>query len=145
MADMTLGAERTPTRGYWVGAVLSTLWMAIGCFMYLYEVTLDPAAVEPDMRAMMEAIPEWMWAAFALSVWVGLAGTAMLLLRRRLAVPLIGFSVVAELVQNSAYLIDPELSAATPPASLILPVVITAITICVFLFASNASKRGYLR
>ena len=145
MTDMAIGAARTPTRGYWIGAVLSTLWMGIGCFMYLYEVTLDPATLAPDVRAMTEAIPEWMWAAFALSVWVGLAGTIMLLLRRRLAVPLIGFSVLAELVQNSAYLIDPELKAATPAASLMLPVIITAITICVFLFALNASKRGILR
>ncbi|NJC04326.1 hypothetical protein GGQ97_000119 [Sphingomonas kaistensis] len=145
MTDMTLGAERTATRGYWIGAVLSTLWMALGCTMYLIEVTLDPATLAPDVRAMTEAIPEWMWAAFALSVWVGLAGAIMLLLRRRLAVPLIGFSVLAELVQNSAYLVDPELKAVTPPGSLILPVVITAITICVFLFALNASKRGILR
>lgn len=145
MTDMTLGATRTVSRGYWIGAVLSTLWMAIGCFMYLYEVTLDPATLAPDVRAMTEAIPDWMWAAFALSVWVGLAGTVMLLLRRRLAVPLIGFSILAELVQNSAYFIDPELQAATPAGGLWLPAIITAITFGVFLFALNASKRGILR
>lgn len=144
MTDLAMDAPRTATRGFWIGAILSTVWMAIGCFMYLYEVTLDPAAIEPDMRSMMEAIPTWMWAAFALSVWVGLLGTVMLLLRRRLAVPLIGFSVLAELVQNSAYLIDPELSAATPLSSLWLPAAITAVTICVFWFASNARKRGLL-
>lgn len=144
MTDLAMDAPQTATRGFWIGAILSTVWMAIGCFMYLYEVTLDPAAVEPDMRPMMEAIPTWMWAAFALSVWVGLLGTIMLLLRWRLAVPLIGFSVLAELVQNSAYLIDPELSAATPPGSLWLPAVITAVTICVYWFASSARKRGLL-
>ena len=145
MTDMTLGGVRTASRGYWVGAVLSTLWMTIGCVMYLYEVTLDPATLAPDVRAMTEAIPDWMWAAFALSVWVGLAGTIMLLLRRRLAVPLIGFSVLAELAQNSAYLIDPDLKAATPAGSLWLPAIITAITFGVFLFALSASKRGILR
>ena len=46
--------------------------MTIGCAMYLYEVTLDPATLPPDVRAMTEAIPEWSGRAFALSVWVGL-------------------------------------------------------------------------
>lgn len=126
-------------------AIASALWMMLGCVMYLLEVSTDPATLPADQRPMMEAIPIWMWAAFAVAVWVGLAGAVMLLMRRRLAVPLLGVSVLAMLVQNSAYLIDPELSAAVPVATLWLPLVIIGITLLVFLFARHAARRGWLR
>ena len=125
-------------------AIASLLWMMLGCAMYLIEVTMDPAALPVDQRAMIEAIPSWMWAAFAVAVWVGLAGAVMLLLRKKLAVPLLGISLIAMLVQNSAYLIDPQLREAASSDSLLLPIIIVAITWTVFWFAYHSRKRGWL-
>jgi hypothetical protein len=145
---MTLEASFAPQpfkNWYWAGAIASTLWMMIGCGMYLFEVTLDPATLPADQRGMVEAIPIWMWAAFATAVWVGLAGAVMLLLRRRLAVALIGVSLIAMLIQNSAYVIDDRLRESVPSESLVLPVIIMAITWTVFWFARHSEKRGWLR
>lgn len=144
MTNSAFGARPVP-KWFGVAAILSVLWMLLGCGMYLFEVTLDPATLPTDSRAMVEAIPVWMWAAFATAVWVGLAGAVLLLMRRRLAVPLLGISVLAMLVQNSAYLVDPRLREAVPPASLALPVIDIAITVAVFLFARQAQRKGWLR
>ena len=132
-------------RWFWPAAIFSVLWFALGCAMYLYEVTLDPKTLELDMQAMMEAIPTWMWAAFATAVWVGLAGAVTLLMRRRLAVPLLGISLAACIVQNSGYFLDPELRNVTATDALVLPVVIIAITWTVFWFAYHSRNRGWLR
>ena len=132
-------------RWFWIAAIFSLLWFALGCAMYLYEVTLDPKTLPLDQRAMMEAIPSWMWGAFAAAVWVGLAGAVMLLMRRRLAVPLLGISLAACIVQNSAYFIDPRLRDVVPTDTLVLPIVIVAITWTIFWFAYHSRKRGWLR
>jgi hypothetical protein len=95
-------------------AIASLLWMLLGCGMYLFEVTLDPATLPADQRSMIEAIPSWMWAAFAIAVWVGLAGALLLVLRNKLAVPLLTISLVAMLVQNSAYVVDQGLRESVP-------------------------------
>lgn len=126
-------------------AIASVLWMALGCASYLYQVTLDPATLPVDQRAVLEAAPKWMWAAFAVAVWVGLAGTVMLFLRRRLAVPLLGVSLLAVLVQFSAYFLHQPLREATGSNGLLIPIIIVAVTWTVFWFAYHSRKRGWLR
>ena len=75
----------TPVAGWFkYGAIASVVFMALGCASYIYHVTVDVAGLPLDQRAMMEAVPTWMNAAFAIAVWVGLAGSVMLLLRRKM-------------------------------------------------------------
>lgn len=126
-------------------AIASILWFLLGCGLYLYEVTLDPASLPLDMRMMMEALPTWMWAAFAVAVWIGLAGTVLLLLRKRLAVPLLGVSLLASVVQNSAYVLDRRLSEVTGSDQLLLPIIIVAVNWTIFWFAYYSQRRGWLR
>ena len=126
------------------GAIASVVWFMLGCANYLYEVTLDPAALPLDQRAMMEAAPTWMFAAFATAVWIGLAGAVLLLLRKKLSVPLLGVSLVAVLVQFSAYFLDPQLRGVVGSDMLLIPIIIVAVTWTVFWFAWHSKKRGWL-
>ena len=64
---------RPVARWYMPAAIASLVWYLLGCANYLYQVTLDPATLAADQRAMIQAAPSWMYAAFAVAVWVGLA------------------------------------------------------------------------
>ena len=64
---------------------------------------------------MWEATPPWMVAAYAIAVWVGLAGAALLLMRRKLAVPLLLVSLVAVVVQFGGLLLVPAICARHVP------------------------------
>lgn len=143
MADQY--APRPLERWFWVGAGLSLLFMAMGCISYIMHVTMDTASLPLDQRAMMEAVPGWMTAAFAVAVWVGLAGAVMLVLRRKIAETLLLVSLVAVLVQFSAYFVDPELRDAMPADGLLIPIVIVLLTWTVFWFARHSRQRGWLR
>ena len=125
-------------------AIGSVVWYMLGCANYLYEVMLDPATLPVDQRAMMEAAPTWMYAAFAVAVWVGLVGSVLLLLRKKLAVPLLAVSLVAVLIQFSAYFLDPELRESMSSDMLLIPIIVVAITWTVFWFAYHSRKRGWL-
>src|SRR5687767_1690247 len=100
-----MGDETTVKTGipawYWIAAGLALLFEATGCFMYLAQVGADRATLPLDQRAMWDATPSWMVAAYAIAVWVGLAGAALLLLRRKLAVPVLLVSLIAVIVQFS--------------------------------------------
>ena len=89
MTEQELYRPRPLARWFPLAAGASLLWMIAGCANYLYEVTLDPATLPLDQRAMVEAAPTWMYAAFAVAVWVGLAGAILLVMRRKLAEPLL--------------------------------------------------------
>ena len=126
-------------------ALASLAWYLLGCALYLLEVTTDPATLPADQRAMVEAAPTWMWAAYAIAVWVGLVGAVLLLMRRRLAVPLLLVSLLAVLVQFSAYFLHAPLSEAVSSDMLLVPIVVVALTWTVFWFAYHSHKRGWLR
>ncbi len=138
-------SPRPLARWFWAGAIASVLFMVIGCASYVWHVTMDSAALPVDQRAMMDAVPTWMTAAFAIAVWVGLAGAVMLLMRRKLSEHLLLVSLVAVLVQFSAYFIDPELRQAMSTDAYVIPIVIVLLTWTIYWFARHSRQRGWLR
>lgn len=145
MSEETDYSPRPLARWFKPAAIASVLWMAAGCANYLYQVTLDPAALPLDQRAMIEAAPTWMYAAFAIAVWVGLAGAVMLLLRRKLAESLLLVSFLAVLVQFSGYFLDPEMRQVMGSDMLLVPIIIVALGWTIFMFARHSRMRGWLR
>jgi len=113
--------------------------------MYVAQVTADRAALPLDQRAMWDATPTWMIAAYALAVWVGLAGAVLLVLRRKLAVPLLLASLVAVIVQFSGLFLVPQLRQTVPDTALVAPIALIVCCYLIFLFARLALKRGWLR
>ena len=127
-----------------IAAIGSVVWFLLGCANYLYQVMLDPATLPLDQRAVIEAAPVWMYAAFAIAVWVGLAGSVLLLLRKKASVPMLGVSLLAVLVQFSGYLLVPGLREAMRSDMLLVPIIVVAVTWTVFWFAWHSQKRGWL-
>ena len=130
---------------FYAVAGLVLLFEAFGCWMYVSQVSADAASLPLDQRAMWDATPVWMVAAYALAVWVGLAGAVLLLLRRKLAVPLLLVSLIAVIVQFSGLFLVPQLRETVPESALITPVVLILACYLVFQFARVAQRRGWLR
>jgi len=132
---------------YWVAAVLALLFECLGCFFYVAEVRLTPeqiAMLPLDQAAMLSARPSWYYAAFGVAVWVGLAGTVGLLLRKAWAVPALLISLIAVIVQFSAILIVPEMRTVTSDA-LLGPILVALVCYGIFMLARLAKRRGWLR
>lgn len=136
----------SPVPGWFtVAAIAAIVWEAIGCAMYLMQVTADPAGLPADQRGLWEAAPAWMMAAYAIAVWVGLAGAILLVMRRKLAEPLLLVSLVAAVVQFSALLIVPELRNLVASDQLLLPFVIILVCYGIWMLSRRARKSGWLR
>ena len=75
-----------PIAGWFmIGAVASLLFMGLGCVAYLMHVLTDPNSLPLDQRAAYLAEPAWVTGANAVAVWVGLAGTILLVMKKKLA------------------------------------------------------------
>ena len=130
---------------YWVAAGLALLFEAFGCFMYVAQVSADRATLPLDQRAMWDATPTWMIAAYAIAVWVGLVGAGLLLMRRKLAVPVLLVSLIAVVVQFSGLFLVSQLRQTVPDTALAAPIAIMVICYAIFHLARLADKRGWLR
>ena len=138
-------SDRPAPSWFPIAAIAAVIWEMIGCVMYLMQVSVDPATLPVVQRAMWDAAPLWMMAAYAVAVWVGLVGAIFLLRRHRLAKPLLLISLVAVIVQFSALLLVPALRNLTTSDALFLPAMILVISTILYQFARTARRSGWLR
>ena len=132
-------------RWFTFAALAALAWEIIGCAMYVMQVSVDPAALPADQRLMWDATPAWMTGAYAVAVWVGLVGAVLLLMRRKLAEPLLLVSLVAVVVQFSGLLVVPELRNLVSSDMLFLPFLIVVACGVIWHFARRARRSGWLR
>ncbi len=107
LSDGAAGPARTPWH-LWVVGVISVLWNAFGCYDYLMTNLQGDAYLRQSGAGMgwtpsqvdafvayYNSMPAWMTAVWAVGVWGGLLGAVLLLLRRKLAVPVFLVSLLA--------------------------------------------------
>ena len=135
-----------PVAGWFVpAAIASLLFMGLGCVMYLTHVLADPDSLTLDQRAAYLAEPAWVTAANAAAVWVGLAGTVLLMMRRKLAEWVLLGSLVAVLVWLAGLIVVTPLRENMSANDLLVAIVVSAITWTIFWFARHSRQRGWLR
>ncbi len=95
----TASHPRAPT---WltVASLGGIAWNLFGAFQFAGAIAataerLVAAGLTPEQAAVMTGYPAWMTLAFGLGVAGGLAGSVLLLLRHRLAGPVLGVSLSA--------------------------------------------------
>jgi uncharacterized membrane protein YhdT len=135
---------RPIARWFWLAAGASLLFMAVGCVGYLMDVTTDPRTLPLDQRALVEARPVWQVAAYAIAVWVGLVGTLLLLLRRKLAAPLLLVSLIAAVVTFLPYAIVPGVRDLITTNDIAAAVIVILLTGTIYSFARHSRQRGWL-
>ena len=135
-----------PVAGWFLpAAVASMLFMGLGCVAYIMHVLTDPATLDLEQRTAFEALPAWVLGAQAIAVWVGLAGTILLVMKRKLAEPLLMVSLVAVLIWLAGLLVASEVRENMSANDLLVAIVVTALTWTIFWFARHSRQRGWLK
>jgi hypothetical protein len=130
---------RTPSLGWprWIGA-FGLVWNAYGVYQYLVTVGLmGPAGSQP---ATADAMPLWVTAAFAISVFAGVLGSLCLLILNRWATALLVLSLAADLLWDIRVLGGGDRSS---PIGIVASSTIVAIVLAWTSY--HAGKKGWLR
>lgn len=146
---------KTPVH-LWVVGALALLWNGFGCYDYLmtrmrnedYFRMMGPDVDPKAMLAWVDAFPIYAQFGWGLGVWMGLAGSILLLMRHRWAVPALGLSFLGAIV-GLGYQI---LAAPPPPAPSMnqgfmayTAYVIIAIAAALYFYAHRQRQAGVLR
>ena len=132
-------------RWYMIGAIAALLFMIAACVMYGLHVATNPQSLPVDQRTVFEAEPLWVTSAFGFGAIAGLVASAMLLLRRKIAQPLMLISLVAMLAWLAGLLLVPGLRDVVTANDIAVGVIVAAITWTIFWFARHSNQRGWLR
>lgn len=130
---------------YMIGAIAAVLFMAAACVMYGLHVATNPQSLPLDQRTVFEAEPLWVTSAFGLGAVAGLVAAVMLVLRRKIAQPLMLISLVAMLAWLAGLLLVPGLREVITTNDLAVAILVAAICWTIFWFARHSAQRGWLR
>lgn len=133
--------------GFWIVSVLALLWNLVGMAIFFMQINMPPealAAMPAEQRALYESTPVWVNGAFAVAVFGGTLGSAMLLMRKRLALPLLALSLLGVVVQMGyTYLMTPAFRVYGASGA-ILPALLVLIALFLVWFARRSLARGWI-
>ena len=150
--DTTTTTAATPVH-LWIVGVLATLWNAFGCYNYFmtrtqgaaYSKSTMPAIDGDAMMAYINAFPIWASIGWGLGVWCGIAGSILLLLRHRWAVPALLVSFVGAVLGLGYQIANPSgIVGADHGGSAIIPYIIIAVALGLFIYARAMRTRNVL-
>jgi len=136
-----------PPSWFWVVSVLALVWNGLGVMAYLGTVMMTPEAMQmlpEDQRALMESTPAWATAAFATAVWGGALGSALLLLRNKLATPVLIISFVGIIVQMIHAFFMTNSIEVYGAGGMIMPIMVLACGGLLIWFSRKATANGWL-
>lgn len=149
----TTAEGRTPVH-LWIVGVLALLWNAFGCYDYFMTRTRNTdylASMMPDVDpnatlAWVDSFPIYAQIGWGLGVWAGLAGAVLLLMRSRWAVWALGLSLLGAVLGLGYQIIAaPPLAGAEGLMWDIMPFVIIAVALALFLYARAQHGKGVIR
>jgi hypothetical protein len=144
---------RTPAH-LWIVGILALLWNAFGAYDYLmtrlrdteYLAEMMPTVDPNAVLAWVDAFPIWAQFGWGLGVWSGLVGAILLLLRSRWAVWAFALSFLGALLGLGYQIVAAApLPGAEGAMFEIMPYVIIAFALALFLYARAMEKNGVLR
>ena len=140
----------------WIVGLLALIWNGIGSYDYLmtrmrneeYFRSMMPDVDPQAALAWIDSFPFYAQFGWGLGVWMGLAGSILLLMRHRWAVPALALSFLGAIL-GLGYQI---FMAASPPdpsmtegAMAVMPWVIIIIAGALYYYAHRQKKAGVLR
>jgi hypothetical protein len=140
---------RSTPRHLWIVGGLALLWNCIGGLDFLMTQTRNASymsSFSAEQLAYFYGLPAWVIVSWALGVWGGVLGSLLLLLRRRLAVPVFALSLLAALatfVHNHLLTRGTEIMGGVGAA--LFSAVILAIALALLLYAQRLASRSVLR
>lgn len=133
-----------PGIAFWIIGVISLLWNSMGVYNYLiqaYQTEAYTSSVNEAQLALMESMPSWNTALFAIAVFSGLIGTIFLLMRKKLAVPLFFLSFITATVMQLYWLFGTDaVEVFKEDMPYLMPIIV--IVFCAFILWYSKSQKA---
>ena len=145
---MSEKSNTKPAVWFWIVSILALLWNLMGVMSYLEQAYMTDemkTQYTADQLTLMEGIPAWVTAAFAIAVWGGLLGCIALLFGKKWAKPLLMLSLIAILIQMAySFFMTNAAEIYGPIPGVIVPLLVIIIGIALVQFARIAEKRNWI-
>lgn len=143
-----MSESNKPGIAFWIIGIIALLWNASGVYYYLnsaYETEASTAGLSAEQIAFMDGLPAWYTALFALAVFGGLLASVLLLMKKKLAVPLFILSFVCATINQIYWLFGtdaPTIFSDHNPY--LMPVLVVIIAVFLVWYSRDQKAKGVL-
>ncbi len=144
MSEESIGG--TP-RSFLIIGIVALLWNVMGVYVFVAQETMSAEAIATlteAQRALMESVPTWATAVFAIAVFSGLIGCVGLLLKKAWCAPLFVVSLIAIVVQFTHWLFMTNSQEVYGTNVFIMPTLVTVIGAFLVWYSRGANAKGWL-
>jgi hypothetical protein len=137
-----------PATWFWVVSAIALVWNAMGVMAYFAQVTMGAEAMQalPEKeRILLESVPTWATAAFAIAVWGGVLGSVLLLVRKTWATPVFIVSFLGIIVQMIHSFFISNSFEVYGPGGMAMPVMVLVFGAFLIWFSRKATANGWLK
>jgi len=137
-----------PATWFWVVSAIALVWNAMGVIAYIAQVTMSAEALQAlpeNERVLLQSIPTWATAAFAIAVWGGVLGSALLLIRKTWAAPVFIVSFLGILIQIVHSFFMSNSIEVYGPGGMVMPVMVLVFGAFLIWFSRKATENGWLK
>lgn len=145
---MTDQTNAKPPVWFWIVSVIALLWNGMGVNNYLqqaYQTEAFTSQLTPELSAILDTRPAWATAFFAIAVFSGLLGSLLLLLRKKLASPLLLISFVSAMITQIWWFTTDGPSIADQVSGMIIPVIVILFALFLVWMARKGTANGWLK
>lgn len=133
----------------WLIGIVALIWNGFGAADYVmtqYDYTPYTAQFTDAQRTYFNSFPSWVQAAWALAVWLSVAGSLALLLRSRLAAVFFGLSLVSMAFSftHNFFLADVTMPDVVGPEAIWFTIVIIVVAVLLWAYARRMRVVGVL-
>ena len=143
-----MSTNNKPAVAFWIIGIAALLWNLMGVANYLmqaFKVEAVMAEMTDDQMALLESLPAWMTALFAIAVFSGALGCIALLMRKGIAVKLFMISFIAATIQQLYWVFGTDaIEVFSESMPYLMPILI--IIVCVFLvwYSKDQKAKGII-
>ena len=137
-----------PGIAFWIIGIIALLWNGMGVYNYLiqaYQTEAFTSSLNEAQLALMESMPSWNTALFAIAVFSGLIGTIFLLMKKKVSVSLFTLSFLSATVMQLYWLFGTDaVEVFSESMPYLMPVLV--IVVCIFLvwYSKDQKAKGVL-
>ncbi|MEZ6135084.1 MAG: hypothetical protein R3C53_09265 [Pirellulaceae bacterium] len=149
MATQTTN-ERSPVpKWFWILGIIAVLWNLMGLLAYVAQMMMVNsdemlAALPVEQQGIYKSMPTWVTICFTIAVVFGVVGSVLLLMRNKLAVPVLIFSLISVLGQYGYMFFMSNTPAVMGAGAMVLPGIVVFISIALVPYAFFCKQRGLL-
>ena len=133
---------------FWIIGVVALIWNGMGVNAYLqqaYNTEASTAELNTEQIALIDGLPAWMTALFAIAVFAGIIGAIALLMRKKMAAIILCISFAAATIQQLYWLFGTNATEVfSEMQPYLMPVMIIVFAAFLAWYSHNQKKKGVL-